>query len=238
VGKRRRLPPIFWVLVALLALLLLVGVGSIGYYIFLTVDTGKTEEVTDIWSDLDATAISPGLAIWALTDIEPEQIYRQAMANDELASATAMALTTANLPNTQRLGWLTVLARRHASAGDKATARHLLDLAADIAILEPTLADYRRAETMLDVAREWSAMGESEKARKQLDQATLITQRSDTLSPPIRQQILIFTITRSRLLAGKLNAGSRSVLKLSVVISRTNREKIPCASMPSIRGTL
>ena len=190
VGNKRRLPPIFWVLVALLALLLLVGVGSIGYYIFLTIDAGKTEELTDIWSDLDAGGISPGLAVWTLTDIEAEQVYRQAMANDELASATAMALTTPALPNTQRLGWLTVLARRNASAGNQATARHLLDLAADIAILEPTLADFQRAQTMLDVAREWSAMGESEKARKQLDHATLIAQRSTTLSPPIRQQIL------------------------------------------------
>ncbi len=189
-GAKRRLPPIFWILVALLTLFLLIGAGSIGYYIYLTIDTGKTEEVTDIWSDLDAAPISPGLAIWTLADIEPEQIYRQAMANDELASATAMALTTPDLPNTQRLGWLTVLARRHLIAGDKTTTRYLLGLAADIAILEPTLADYQRAETMLDVANEWSALGESDKVRKLLDHATLITQRSTTLSPPIRQQIL------------------------------------------------
>ena len=188
--SRRRLPPIFWILVMLLALLLFVGIGSIGYYILLTVDTGQTEELTDVWGVLDPAAITPGLAIWTLTDIESDQVYRQAMANDDLASATSVALTTPDLPDTQRLGWLLVLARRYAIIGNRTTARRLLELAADIAILEPELADYQRAEALVDVAQQWSDLGEDKQARKMLDNATLITQKSTTLSPPLRQQIL------------------------------------------------
>ncbi len=187
---RQPLPPIFWLMVILLALLVLVGVGFIGYYIILTQESGQTEDTGDIWNDLDPAAISPGLAIWTLTDVAPEQVYQQAMANDDIASATSMALTTPDLPNTQRLGWLRVLARRYASRSDRTTAGHLLELAADIAILEPELADYQRAEALVDVAQQWSDLDQDKQARNMLDNATLITQRSATITPPLRQQLL------------------------------------------------
>ena len=112
------------------------------------------------------------------------------MANDDLASATSVALTTPDLPNSQRLGWLQVLARRHAIVGNRSTAGYLLELASDIAILEPDLADYQRAEALVTVAQQWSDLGEETQAREMLDNATLITQRSVTLTPPLRQQIL------------------------------------------------
>jgi len=187
--SRRSLPPIFWILIALFSLLVVIGIGFIGYYFVLTQQAERIEETTDIWYDLDPTAISPGLAIWTLTDIESEQVYRQAMANDDIASATSVALTTPDMSNTQRLGWLRVLARRYA-INDRSTAAHLLELAGDIAILEPNLADYQRAEALVDIAQQWSDLGEDKQARQMLDNATLITQRSSTLTPPTRKQLL------------------------------------------------
>ena len=169
--------------------MVIIGVGFIGYYFFLTQQSEQIEDTTDIWYDLDPAAISPGLAIWTLTDIEPEQVYRQAMANDDIASATSVALTTPDMSNTQRLGWIRVLARRYA-VSDRTTAAHLLELAGDVAILEPDLADYQRAEAFVDIAQQWSDQREDKRAREMLDNATLITQRSATLTPPVRKQIL------------------------------------------------
>ena len=204
---RRRLPPLFWLLLGMLALLLLLGFGSIGYYFYLTHEPAQDEGWNDVWSDLEPAAISPGLAVWTLTDIDLEQVYRQAMAGNELDTATAIALTATDLSESQRLGWLTVLARRHASAGDGAIAGHLLQLAADIAILEPRLADLQRANALLDAAAGWSEQGKEKAARDMLDQVTLIVQHSTELSRPVRSRILenIAAVYKSM---GDINAAS------------------------------
>lgn len=188
-GKRRP-PPLFWILLAVLVVLILVGLGSIGYYVFLTVDESQPATVSDVWDDLDTGGISAGLAVWSLTDIEPEQLYRQTMASDAVDTAVVQTLTTATLPESQRLGWLTVLARRLAIAGDPAAAAHLNQVAADIAVLEPDLADRKRADALSAVARGWIVLGDEENARTALEAATLIAQGSDELSTPVRRQIL------------------------------------------------
>ncbi len=190
VVKQRRISPLFWVLLVLLVGLLLIGLGSIGYYALLTQQQNSANSWSDAWDSLDPEQISAGLIIWSLAGGEPEQIYRQAMAGDSLESATAISLTTPTLPDIQRLGWLSVLARRFAITGDRAQAELLYQVAADLALLSTGLGDNQRAEALLAVANGWVDLDKPKRGRDLLQQVTTIAQSSPELTAPIRRQLL------------------------------------------------
>lgn len=189
-APRRRLPPIFWLLVGLVLALVLLGAGLIFYSIRLSRPAVSPSEQASPWDSLQSGEISVGLAVWSLAGIEPEQLYRQTMSGDDLETATATAVASPALPGDQRLGWLAVLARRQGAAGDRAEAGRLYQLAADLAMLKPGLGDSQRARALLAVAEGRADLVQPEAARPLLEQVTLIAQQSPELASPVRKQLL------------------------------------------------
>lgn len=171
-------------------MLLIVGLTSLGYAFYLTRQQAGPSTWANPWDALRSNRILPGIAVGALAGKEPARIYQEAMAIDSLETAAAEALTASNLSEVQRVGWLIVLARRYAEAGEQARATHLFQLAADLALLAPNLGDHQRADSLLGVANGWLFAKEEEKARGLLAQVRLIATRSPYLEPPVRRQLL------------------------------------------------
>ena len=189
--RRRRRPPIWWIMIGSLSLFILVGLASLGYYVYLTLSPAATLPAgSSPWDSLVPEHILPGPAVALLAGVNQDRIYRETMAVDAIETATAQAIANADLPEVQRLGWLTVLARRQALQGDHGRASELYQLAADLALLAPELGDHQRADTLLGVAGGWLLLGRKEQAGGVLTQVELIAQKSPQLEPPVRRQLL------------------------------------------------
>ncbi len=187
---KRRLPPIFWVLIVLLVALLAVGIGSLAYYARLTY--GPKEALwAEPWDMPEPERINAGLAVWSLAGTEPSKVYQHAMAGKELDTVAALALLTPRLPSGQRLGWLDVLAQRYAPIEREADARVFLRYTTDLAMLLPDIDDQLRADILLKAAEEWRALGEEENARWTLEQTLVLAQYSPYLTKPARKQLFL-----------------------------------------------
>lgn len=189
-SSRRRHPPIFWVLVGLLVLLLAIGIGSFAYYFTLTHQAPAVIPRDNAWDSLDPQGISTGIAVWTLTEIEPEQIYRQAMAITSLETAAAAAVTTPTLSDEQRVGWLSVLARRYLLAGDTVRAEAYYRWDEDLVYLAPDLSDGQRLNMLLEIAQGWAALENVQQARHTLEQVVYGVQNDHELPLTVRRQIL------------------------------------------------
>jgi len=171
-------------------LLLVIGIGSIAYYFALTRQAAPAAPADNAWDSLKPQGISTGIAVWALTEVEPEQIYRQAMAITSLETAAAVAVTTPALPDEQRIGWLSVLARRYLLQNDNLRAQAFYRWDEDLVYLAPTLSDRQRLSTLLEIAQGWITLGESREAQRTLKQVVYGVQNSNELTIAVRRQIL------------------------------------------------
>ena len=222
-AARRRPPPIFWVLIGLLLVLLAVGVGSIAFYIKLTFGPPQASWATP-WDMPEPQLISPGLAVWSLAGTPPDLVYRQAMAADELDTAAATTLLTPNLPANQRLGWVNVLAHRFIPGKRQADARVFLHYTADLAMVLPDLPDHLRAQILMQAAEGWAELDERDTAGWALEQALIIAQFSPELTPALRKNLLT-DIGQQVIQLGDIARGQAisaiPVLDYSVTPSRT-----------------
>ncbi len=221
---RRRYPPLFWVLLALLVLLLVVGIGSLTAYFVLDQRQPQVSPQAAAWEQLDGSRVSAGLAVWALTDIEPAQVYRQAMSANELESAVMTAITMPALDDLQRIGWLAVVARRQATLGDKARAQAYTTWTGQLVFLGPALSDWQRLQTLQELSDIWIKLADQTQAENILVQMRYGVQASAELSPTVRRQFLQAIADRYRQLG--LNTQARTVAAAEVSAS------------PEISGTL
>ena len=187
---RRRPPRLFWLLLGLAAVFFLVGLLAWGYALYTTHGPAPALWARP-WEMPEPERISPGLAVWSLSGVEPDQVYRHAMADDQLDTVAAMTLLTPRLDPEQRLGWIHVLAQRFAKADREADARVFLQDASDLAMLLPGLPDAQRANMLLDVAATWASLGEEEKARWTLEQVLVLAQSSPYLGKSIRKALFV-----------------------------------------------
>jgi len=167
------------------------GAILLGYYVILTraASPSGTANLTP-WEELQPRAILPGIAVMSLAGFSPQQVYRQAMSQGAIETATAEALTNTSLPESERLGWLLVTARRQALLGDAVQAAHLYQLAYDLALLKPNLGARAQADVLIQVGEGWLSLGYEEDARGALGQAMLLAQKGAGLSEPVRRQLL------------------------------------------------
>lgn len=185
---RRRLSRIPWPLLAGFVVLICAGVSLIGYGLYLT--RQGQEDFSAPGDALRPDRILAGLAVSTLAGSTPDLLYRQAMTTDSVETVAAEALTNAQLPSGQRLGWLTVAGRRYALGDEARRATGLYQLAADLAVLQPNLSDSQRAESLLAVAEGWVELKEGDRAREALAQVSLVAERSPLIEPPIRKHLL------------------------------------------------
>ena len=186
---RRRPPPIFWALIGALVILLIIGVGAIAAYIKLSYAPAPALWEAP-WDMPEPQRISAGLAVWSLAGAPPDQVYRYAMAREELDTAAALTLLTPDLPANQRLGWVDALANRFIEAEREPDARVFLQHTADLAMILPDLPDYMRAQLLVQAAEGWAKLNEKETAGWALEQALTIAQFSPELTTPLRKDLL------------------------------------------------
>ncbi len=172
-----------------------VGVAFIGYGLYLATAAGQPPWARSLdfdvpWDALRPERILSGLAASTLAGSTPELLYQQAMAADSVETVASEAVAASYLPETQRMGWLTVAARRYALAGEKERASEFYQSAADLSVLQPNLTDSQRAESLLAVAQGWVALEEPESARDLLEQVSLIAERSLIIEAPVRKHLL------------------------------------------------
>ncbi len=186
---RRRPPPIFWALIGALVILLIIGVGAIAAYIKLSYAPAPALWENP-WDMPEPQRISAGLAVWSLAGAPPDQVYRYAMAQEELDTAAALTLLTPDLPANQRLGWVDALANRFIDAEREPDARVFLQHTANLAMILPDLPDYLRAQLLVQAAEGWANLNEKESAGWALEQALTIAQFSPELTTPLRKDLL------------------------------------------------
>jgi len=186
----------FWILIALAVVLLIFGIGAIVTY-FTSSGSGAFSRGSakalwqDPWNMPEPRRITPGLAVLSLSGLPPEHVYGEAMAINDLDTMAAAALLNPNLPANERLGWLDTLAHRFVLAKNRdADAQVFLKYTADLAMVLPDLPDYRRAQIMLEVAKGWGKLKETESEIWALDQALILAQYSPQLSVPLRKNLL------------------------------------------------
>ena len=190
-ASSRRRPFRFWALLALVIAFFLTGVVLVGYYVWLTrAASPASVEGLNPWEELQPQQILPGVAVMSLAGFPPQRAYREAMAQDAVETATAEAITSTSLPEAERLGWLIVLARRQALAGDVIQGAHLYQLAYDLALLKPNLGARAQADVLIQAAQGWLALDYEKDARRALVQAALLAQKGAGLSDPVRRQLL------------------------------------------------
>lgn len=187
---RRRYPLLFWVLLVLSVLLLAVGLSSLVTYSILSSRTTVISPDAAAWDQIDPQRISSGLAVWTLTGIGPAQVYRQAMSLNELETAAMTCLTVPTLTDQQRIGWLAVLARRQAEAGDTARSRAYNRWVTTLIYLAPTLSDWQRIQALQEVAATWIALDDTPLAEQALSQLGDGVQNSPELSLAVRRQMM------------------------------------------------
>jgi len=193
-SQKRHTPVLFWILIAVAALLLIFGIGSIVYYFTSSSSTGRGSAKAlwqDPWNMPEPERITSGLAVSSLAGLPPTYVFGQEMAVNDLDTMAASALLQPNLPANLRLGWLDTLAHRFVLEKNRAAdARVFLQYTADLAMVLPDLPDYRRAEILIETAKGWGKLKEPDKEIWALDQALTIAQYSPQLSPALRKNLL------------------------------------------------
>ncbi len=191
VSARRRTRRLVFLLAMLAAGLLCVGIASLGYGLFLARrQAALPPPDVNPWDRLDPARILAGPAVATLAGRDREQLYRLALAAEALDTVVAEAITAADMADGQRIGWLTVLARRYALTGERQQAAMLYQLAADLALLAPNLGDRARAEALLAVAEGWILLEEPARGREVLAQVLLLAQAGRYLEPSVRRHLL------------------------------------------------
>lgn len=190
-SARRRIRRLLFLLTVLAVGLLVVGIGSLGYAFFLIRGQAALPPPgATPWDGLDPARIVAGPALATLAGRDPAQLYRLTLAAGELDTAAAEAITAAAMADGQRIGWLTVLARRYALTGRRQQAAMLYQLTGDLALLAPNLGDRARVEALLAVAEGWILLQEPTRGREMLAQALLLTQSGLYLEPSVRGHLL------------------------------------------------
>lgn len=187
---RRRSRRLLLLLAVLAVGLACVGIGSLGYAVFLArQQAALPAPAANPWDSLDPTRILAGPAVSTLAGRDPEQLYRLTVAANAPDTAVVEAITAPDMADTRRIGWLTVLARRYALAGRRQEAALLYGLAADLALLAPNLGDRARAEALLAVAEGWILLNEAQRGRATLAQVLLLAQTGLYLEPSVRAHL-------------------------------------------------
>jgi hypothetical protein len=187
---------LIWILLGLVALLIVVAVGSVAGYLLLS---DRPDEAADAWQDPVAgivpEEVAPDIALYPLAGASDVDTIDLAIDNGQPYTAYAALLQTLDLPDAQRSGRLLDLADRFQQAGNPEMARLALQQAYDIAVLSPELSDPQRADALLSIGRGWAGLKEDERAMTAYDQAYVVALDSPFLQTAFRRELLSSLVT-------------------------------------------
>lgn len=180
---------LLWVLVAALLLVLLIGLGALAGYFFLTRERSTEWTWQDPLLGVDITRVRPDIAVITLTGEPVAPVVQEALAAGEPDSAYSLLVNDSRLTDTERLGQLLSVARAFEERGAVDLAALSYQQMHSLAALSPTLSDYERARASADAAAGWMRLGKLDGARPSLAQAEALARYSSLLAPVQRQEI-------------------------------------------------
>jgi len=187
---------LFWVLLALAALLFVVAVGAAATYLLLR---DRPSQAAVAWQDpvtgILPDKIAPDVALYPLAGASDRDTIDKAIDLDQPYTAYATLFYALDLPDAQRSGRLLDLAGRFQQADDLAMARLAYQQAFDIAVVSPEISDPQRGDALLSIGRGWAGLGQDEQAMIAYDQAYVLALDSPFLQTAFRRELLSGLVT-------------------------------------------
>ncbi len=187
-SNRRRL---IWVLVGLVALLVIVALGSVAVYLVLRARPVATAAT---WQDpivgIVPDQIAPELALYPLAGASELDTIDLAIDNQQPYTAYAGLLFALTLADAQRSGRLLEVAGQFSDAGQPELVQLVFQQVYDLAVLSPELNDPLRADALLSSGSGWAAVKQDELAMLAYDQAHAIALYSPYLQTAHRRDLL------------------------------------------------
>jgi hypothetical protein len=181
---------LFWILLALVLLLVVVGVLAGVSYLLLR----ETRSTRAVWRDpvsgVAREEIQPELALYPLAGASELETIDAAIQNGEFETAYSTVVFGREVSDGQRIGRLQQLARGFSEIGERDRASMSYQQVYDLAILSPMLGDPARTEALLAAGRGWAALEQSDSALDAYDQVFAIAAWSPFLQPAQRWELL------------------------------------------------
>jgi hypothetical protein len=186
-SRRKRGPWIEVTLISGFIFSLLVGIGALAA--LLASSRGEeTTLATAATQTISPERIVPQLALAQLAGDPAEALAYQAAAAGELDTASAIALTDAELPGPKRLSLLMRLGERFNTADRPPEAAVHYNLARAVAVLEPYLDGVERTAALTRSAEGFLVSGEDDAALEAAIQAVRVAEQTPGMLPTHRSQ--------------------------------------------------
>jgi hypothetical protein len=181
---------LFWILLAVVLVLVVVGVIAGVSYLVLRGTGGTQSEWRDPVAVLAPEEVLPELGLYPLAGASELETIDAAILNGDFETAYATLVFGKEVSDGQRIGRLQQLARGFAETGESERASISYQQVYDAAILSPMLGDPARAEALLAAGRGWASLEQTDNALDAYDQVYAVAIWSPFLQPSQRWELL------------------------------------------------
>jgi hypothetical protein len=181
---------LFWILLAVVLVLVVVGVLTGVTYLLLRGTGGTQPEWRDPVAALTPEEVLPELGLYPLAGASELETIDAAILNGDFETAYATLVFGKEVTDGQRIGRLQQLARGFLETGEPNRASISYQQVYDAAILSPMLSDPARAEALLAAGRGWTSLERTDSALLAYDQVYAIAIWSPFLQPSQRWELL------------------------------------------------
>jgi hypothetical protein len=181
---------LFWILLAVVSVLIVVGVLTGLTYLLLRGTGGTQLGWRDPVAALAPYEVLPELGLYPLAGASELETIDAAILNGDFETAYATLVFGKEVSDGQRIGRLQQLARGFVETGEPDRASISYQQVYDAAILSPMLSDPARAEALLAAGRGWTSLERADSALDAYDQVYAIAIWSPFLQPSQRWELL------------------------------------------------
>jgi len=174
--------------IGLLVLLVVIGLASGGFYLYLRTlgNSGRDPTVGDLRGD----KVDPSIGLSTLAGAPDMDVVNKALEEDQVETAYATTLFSTQLSDREMIGSLLLVGEAYADAGDKARAQSCYRQATLISTLSPSLSDSARALSLVEIGGSLAESGDQGEAAFNYDQAFALAAYSPFLRDPLRADLL------------------------------------------------
>lgn len=190
-SRARARDRLLWVLIAALLVALATGVVALGAYFVLNVQGRRATGWQDPLATVDVSRVRPDIGVLSLLGEAPATVVREALAAGEPDTAYAVLVYNPELNDSERSGYLLLIARAFEDAEAPDLAAVCYQQVHSLAALSPVMADVVRAESSVEAAAGFIRLGMVDAARPSLAQAEALARYSSMLAPAKRQRIAL-----------------------------------------------